>query len=226
MKRSVWSLLLGSAVLLAACTAESDDWRAAQAADTSLAYSHFASQHPDSSHAAEARSRAAARAAAETVVAAPAEPSPASVVPPVALSPPVASAPAAPAPAPAAAAPAPVVPAPAPAAAAPVASTPAQPPTAAPKAPASAPRPVAAKASGFGVQIGAFSTQDKAEAQWRLIEQRHRRELAGATHQVAAGKAGSRPVYRLKVPQASQAAAKDLCRRLSAAGQACVVYHP
>lgn len=226
MKRSIWALLLGSAALLAACTAENDDWRAAQAADTSLAYSHFASQHPDSSHAAEARSRAAARAAAEAVAPAPTEPSPASVVPPVAVSPPAAatSAAVAAAPAPVAVPPAPVVSAPAPGASAPAPVVPAPPPAVPPKAPA--PRPVAAKASGFGVQIGAFSTQDKAEAQWRLIEQRHRRELAGATHQIAAGKAGSRTVYRLKVPQASQVAAKDLCRRLSAAGQACVVYHP
>lgn len=208
MKRSLMVLVLGSAVLLAACTAETDDWRAAQAADTSLAYNHFASQHPDSSHAAEARSRAAARAAAEVVAPTPTEPPPASVVPPVAAAP----APAAAAPAPVAAAPAPVATAPSPAVAA--------------KAPVPAARPAAHKAAGFGVQIGAFSTQDKAEAQWRLIEQRHRRELTGASHQIAAGKAGSRTVYRLKLPQPSQAAAKDLCRRLSAAGQACVVYHP
>ena len=224
MKRSIWALLLGSAVLLAACTAENDDWRAAQAADTSLAYSHFASQHPDSSHAAEARSRAAARAAAEAVVASSAEPTAASVVPPVAV--PQAIAPAtAPSP-PQAAPPQASPPQAAPAQAAPPPAAAVTAPAAVVKPPAPASRPAANKAAGFGVQIGAFSTQDKAEAQWRLIQQRHRRELAGASHQIAAGKAGSRTVYRLKLPQPSQAAAKDLCRRLSAAGQPCVVYHP
>ena len=212
-------LLVGalcSALLLTACSAEKDDWRAAQAADTSLAYSHFVTQHPDSSHVADARTRAAALVATEAAAMTLGDTPASAVVSPAPLD----SAAQAPPPP---VAPAPVVAAVPPAAPLPVAAAPVA-PTAKP-APAVT-KPVAAKGSGYGVQIGAFSSQAKAEAQWQAIEKRFRRELAGSSHQIAAGKAGSKAVFRLKVAQPSQSAAKALCSRLAASGQSCVVYHP
>jgi len=203
--------VLCSALLLTACSGDKDDWRAAQAADTSLAYSHFVSQHPDSSHVADARSRASALAVTEvaamsvgdTPAAAVVSPAPVECAIPVAAAPPaVVAAPAA----------APVQPAPV---------------AASPPKPAAVPgKPGSAKASGYGAQIGAFSSLAQAQAQWQTIEKRFSRELAGSTHQIAEGKAGSKAVFRLKVPQPSQAAAKALCSRLAAGGQSCVVYHP
>lgn len=209
--------VLGSALLLTACSGDKDDWRAAQAADTSLAYSHFVSQHPDSSHVAEARTRASALVVTETaamsvgdtpasavVAPAPADDTMpvAEVQPPVAATPTVVATPAA----------APLQPAPQ-----------AVPP---PKPAAVPGKPSSAKASGYGAQIGAFSSRAKAQSQWQTIEKRYSRELAGSTHQIAEGKAGSKAVFRLKVPQPSQAAAKALCSSLAAGGQSCVVYHP
>lgn len=209
--------VLCSALLLTACSGDKDDWRAAQAADTSLAYSHFINQHPESSHIAAARSRGSALAVTEAAamivgdtpaaaVVAPAPPDDtmpvAAVPPPVAATPTVVAAPAA----------VPLQPAP-------QAVTP-------PKPAAVPSKPSSAKASGYGAQIGAFSSRAKAQAQWQTIEKRYSRELAGSTHQIAEGKAGSKAVFRLKVPQPSQAAAKALCSRLAAGGQSCVVYHP
>ena len=54
-------LLCALSLLLVACGPENDDWRAAQSADTSVAYAHFVAQYPSSSHAGEARQRGAAR---------------------------------------------------------------------------------------------------------------------------------------------------------------------
>ena len=224
-------LILGvlcSALLLTACSGDKDDWRAAQAADTSLAYSHFVSQHPDSSHVAEARSRASALVVTETAAmsvgdtpaSAVVSPAPANDALPVADVPPVAAAAPEVAASPVVAAPTPVVaPAAVPVQPAPQAAAP-------PKQAAVPGKPSAAKASGYGAQIGAFSSRAKAQSQWQTIEKRYSRELAGSTHQIAEGKAGSKAVFRLKVPQPSQAAAKALCSRLAAGGQSCVVYHP
>lgn len=203
--------VLCSALLLTACSGDKDDWRAAQAADTSLAYSHFINQHPESSHIADARSRGSALAVTEaaamivgdTPAAAVVSPAPVEGAILVAAAPPAGVA-------------APVA---APAQPAPVAAPP-------PKPVAVPAKPSPAKASGYGAQIGAFSSLAKAQAQWQTLEKRFSRELAGSSHQIAQGKAGSKAVFRLKVPQPSQAAAKALCSRLAAGGQSCVVYHP
>src|SRR5258708_35388909 len=45
--------------LLAGCSREQQDWRSAEAADTSEAYGGFVEQHPDSELAVQARARLA-----------------------------------------------------------------------------------------------------------------------------------------------------------------------
>jgi cell division septation protein DedD len=53
-----WNAALAAALLtVAGCSAEQQDWRAAEAAGTSEAYKHFLEQHPDSELAAKARER-------------------------------------------------------------------------------------------------------------------------------------------------------------------------
>ncbi|HXY97564.1 MAG TPA: SPOR domain-containing protein [Steroidobacteraceae bacterium] len=53
-----WSAALAAALLtVAGCSAEQQDWRAAEAAGTSEGYQHFLEQHPDSELAAKARER-------------------------------------------------------------------------------------------------------------------------------------------------------------------------
>lgn len=245
------ALLCALSLLLVACGPENDDWRAAQSADTSVAYAHFVAQYPSSSHVAEARQRGAARVEEEAwqqtvhedtlqayqqhVLRFPqgkwlqeARQRMDSFVTAGRTSPPAA----APAPvvAPVAAAvvtPAPVVPEP-------VTN---RPPAVASPAPAPTPAPVPAVAAvakpaavvvqgGYGAQLGAFSAADKGESAWQTIKGRFPGELSSLAHQVVEGKAGATTVFRLQVPQPNAKAARALCAQISARGQACVVYHP
>ena len=50
-------MLAAALLTVAACSAEQQDWRAAEAAGTSEAYKHFLEQHPDSELAGKARER-------------------------------------------------------------------------------------------------------------------------------------------------------------------------
>ena len=53
------ALIVVLAALMAGCSREQQDWRSAEAADTSEAYGRFVEQHPDSELAARARERLA-----------------------------------------------------------------------------------------------------------------------------------------------------------------------
>ena len=53
------ALIVVLAALMASCSREQQDWRSAEAADTSEAYGRFVEQHPDSELAARARERLA-----------------------------------------------------------------------------------------------------------------------------------------------------------------------
>src|SRR5204863_217525 len=55
------ALIVVLAALMASCSREQQDWRSAEAADTSEAYGRFVEQHPDSELAARARERLAQR---------------------------------------------------------------------------------------------------------------------------------------------------------------------
>lgn len=197
--------------------AEDRDWQQAASTDTLEAYEQFVAQHADSKWAQEARVRienfnlaaggqAAAPAPAEGGATAPVAPGvsggAAGAAPPNVVTTP---------PPPAAAKP---VPAPKPAAA----PKPAPKPTA---KPAAAP---AASGSHY-VQLGAFSTRARAEADWRTLQARHAAELAGLKPHYAAGKSQGKPVVRLQVGLASEQRAEALCARLKKHGQACVAVH-
>jgi hypothetical protein len=57
--RAGTAALFAALLAVAACSAEQQDWRSAEAAGTSEAYQHFLEQHPDSELAAKARERVA-----------------------------------------------------------------------------------------------------------------------------------------------------------------------
>ena len=242
-------LAICGATLLQGCSRENDDWRAAQAADTVAAYQQFIHEHPASAHAAEADVRATqllededwrrateddgllayqtfltqhpqsrwtqeARIRIETITlgnavgrtpagALPPAPTPAPAPAPAAVpesAPPVATAPAAPRPAPA---------------------TPTPTPTPTPTA---TPQPNGA--AFYGVQLGAFASESAARSQWTAISGKHAAVLRGHTPRVTAATTASGRLYRLQTATADEPAARELCRVLSAAGQACVVVHP
>jgi cell division septation protein DedD len=95
-------------------------------------------------------------------------------------------------------------------------------------------KPAAAKAqpqaktasSGFGAQLGAYSSRQKAESEWQVAAKRFKAQIGSAKHLILASKVKGKVLYRLQLPQASQAKARALCAHLKAKGQSCVVYHP
>jgi hypothetical protein len=80
---------------------------------------------------------------------------------------------------------------------------------------------------GFGVQLGAFSSEEAAHAEWARLQARHGPELDGLKPQVA--RAASTPgatVYRLQTSVGPEADARAICEVLSQASQPCVVVLP
>jgi hypothetical protein len=111
-------------------------------------------------------------------------------------------------------------PAAAPKATAPAAAPPAPKAVAKPVAPA--PAPAAAPSSGGGsgtIQLGAFSSQAKANAAWKNLAGRFS-FLSGLTQSVVPVQSGDKTLYRLR---ASGGDARDICGRLRTAGESCSV---
>ena len=101
--------------------------------------------------------------------------------------------------------------------------------TATPPAPAAAPAatkaaPNAAPPAGAViVQLGAFGDSAKAEAAWAAFGKRFG-FLAGTNRRIAeANVEGGRKVFRLQAVTANAAAAQQLCAKLKAAGENCLI---
>ena len=222
-------LALAGTLLLAACSHEAADWKAATTADTSEAYQQFLTQHPNSPNAAQARTRvqqlqedhdwqaatsADTREAYEQFVAQHPD-SRWTQEARIRIENFAQSG--------------------APAAGAAVAAAAAGAGAAAGGAGASAgagTRHVAGKGptkshvattgGAHYIQLGAYHSQAGAESQWKRLSARYSRELGTLTPRYVSGKVKSRAVVRLQVAVSSRAQAKSLCTRLRAHGQACV----
>jgi cell division septation protein DedD len=220
--------------LLGACSPEAGDWKKAQSADTVEAYDAFIAKYPQSEFAAQATERTKQLAEErdwQTATAADTAdayqqfltqypegkwaqearvrienfnvmqgPEPASAATPT------------PAPAPQAA---PVLkpepkPAPMPAA------TPA--PSAAPAAAASGP-------AAHRIQLGAFSTEANALAQWQSASGKFS-ELKGLSPLLTATDGGGAKLIRLQAAVRTEADARELCDALKAGGQPCLYVPP
>ncbi len=112
------------------------------------------------------------------------------------------------------------------AAAAPKAAVPAGPAKAG-TAPAAAPKvataPAAAPASGSAmVQLGAFGSEATANGAWGGLTKRFS-YLAGLSKTVVPAAVGGGTVYRLRASAGSAAQANDICTKLKAAGENCIV---
>ena len=100
-------------------------------------------------------------------------------------------------------------------------------------APASdAPKPAAtaaggsaapAASGGVGVQVGAFSSKEAAEAGWTKLGGQAGGALSGVSHRVIAGQADNGTIYRLQAVAPDAAAASALCSKLKGAGISCQV---
>lgn len=80
----------------------------------------------------------------------------------------------------------------------------------------------ATPAGGTGVQVGAYSTREAAEAAWGRMAQQYS-ALSGVPHRVQQGEADIGTVWRLQAVAANPEAASQLCGRLRTAGLACQV---
>lgn len=99
----------------------------------------------------------------------------------------------------------------------------------------SAPKPsvTAARESSDGselpvehrIQLGAFSSREKALEGWRSARERHP-ELQGLVSQVLSGVGANGPIHRLQASVVSETRAREICRALVKSGQACVYVPP
>lgn len=93
--------------------------------------------------------------------------------------------------------------------------------------PASKPASKPAAASGkFAVQLGAFSSEAKANESWQAARTKFPRELGALQSHVAKSKTSAGQLYRLQASVADEARARSLCATLKTRGQACVVVLP
>ena len=189
---------------------EQRDWRLARTTDTAAAYRAFLGAHPSGRWSDEARARLdnlakAAAPAAAPVAAAPADGATAleTRADDDALPPPPPD---------------------------PDAVTP---PSVATSAGATAPAGVAApvrdefagKTVTHRIQLGAFSSRDKALAGWQAARDQHV-ELQGLVPQVVEFKNGAQTMYRLQASVLSEQRAREACKVLVGAGQPCLYVLP
>ncbi|WP_165322735.1 SPOR domain-containing protein [Rhizorhabdus phycosphaerae] len=93
-------------------------------------------------------------------------------------------------------------------------------PVAKPKpAPVAAPAAPSEPTSGSTVQLGAFSSQAKANAAWKTLSGRFS-FLSGLTQSVVPVQSGEKTLYRLR---ASGGNGADICKRLRVAGESCSI---
>ena len=94
-------------------------------------------------------------------------------------------------------------------------------PSAAPVTPpAAALPPTPAAASGGAIQLGAFSSEAKANAAWKALSQRFR-FLQPLTPVILPALSDGKTIYRLRAPAGVNARA--MCGRLTVAGETCLV---
>lgn len=212
------ALGIALACVLAGCSREREDWRSAQTADTVESYEQFLQQHPDSARATEARGRVEQLVEDRDWQAASTADAVAAYQQFLAQHPEgkwsqearirIENLNIAAVPDPA------LAPAPAPDSGAPPVTTPAKPPT----------QP--AQAATFAIQLGAFSTPSAADAHWKQIAGQFKAELGPLSHKVSSAKSSTGDIYRLQAAVPDEQHARDLCARLKAKSQGCVVVLP
>lgn len=219
--RALVTLFAVSLLSLTGCSRERSDWRSAQAADTLESYQQFIDAHPDSARVTSARERLAQlaeqkdwRAAAELDTleayerflaqyprghwAKEARLRADNFAAGSAL--PLAGA----------------------------AAAPAQPPgdssagTGA-MLPDGGPPPLTA---GFGVQLGAFSSPERANEEWKSLTASSAGTLDGLHPRVVVGESGGKTIYRLQAEVRDEAQARAVCGGLKAVNKPCVPVIP
>jgi cell division septation protein DedD len=219
--RALVTLFAIPLLVLAGCSREKSDWRSAQAADSPESYEQFVSAHPDSALVATARERLQQLAEEKDWRAAAAVDSLAAYQQFLAQYPAgkwakeaqvridnFAGAGTATPPSGAAAAPAPVTPASGEGAAIPGAT----------QAPG--------VDSGYGVQLGAFSSAERANEEWKKLQGDAAGLLDGLSPRVVVGEAQGKAIYRLQAEVRDEVQARAICGGLKVARKPCVPVIP
>lgn len=74
---------------------------------------------------------------------------------------------------------------------------------------------------GYGVQLGAFSSEASADREWQRLQGRFGPELSGMSPHIVLASTDSGELYRLQVAAAGEAQARALCNSLKEQAQAC-----
>ena len=92
-----------------------------------------------------------------------------------------------------------------------------------PDAPASTPA-----ASGYGVQLGAFSSAERANEEWKKLQADSAGLLDGLSPRVVVGEAQGKAIYRLQAEVRDEVQARAICGGLKVAKKPCVpvIPHP
>ena len=206
-----------SLLALAGCSREKSDWRSAQAADSPESYQQFVEQHPDSSHVATARERLQQLAEDKDWRAAAAADSIDAYQQFLAQHPAgkwakeaqvridgFADKGGATVAAPSAAAPS----------------------TAMPGEAAVATEVPPTTASGFGVQLGAFSSAERANQEWTRLQGDAAGLLDGLSPRVVVSESAGKTLFRLQAEVRDEAQARAICGGLKVANKPCVPVIP
>ncbi len=97
-------------------------------------------------------------------------------------------------------------------------------------APPAQPSPTLASAwrsdPGFGVQLGAFTSENAATSEWQQLTARFSAQLRGLAPRVVSANTSTGRLFRLQALVADEAAARALCDMLKKQSQACVPVLP
>ena len=215
--RALVTLFAVSLLALSACSREKSDWRSAQAADSPESYEQFIAAHPDSTLTATARERLQQLAEEKDWRAAAGTDTTEAYQQFLAQYPAgkwareaqvridnFASS----------------------AAAAGGATTPATPPASGEGAvlPDTAQPP--ATDSGYGVQLGAFSSAERANEEWKKLQGDTAGLLDGLSPRVVVGESAGKTLYRLQAEVRDEAQARAICGGLKVAKKPCVPVIP
>ncbi len=83
-----------------------------------------------------------------------------------------------------------------------------------------------AGSSGFGVQLGAFSSAERANAEWKKLQVEAKGTLDGLEPRVVVGDASGKAIYRLQAQVRDEAQARAICGGLKVANKPCVPVLP
>ncbi|HTU67959.1 MAG TPA: SPOR domain-containing protein [Steroidobacteraceae bacterium] len=224
--RALVTVFAVSLLSLSGCSREKSDWKSAQAADTAESYQQFVDEHPESTLVTNARERLA-QLAEEKDWRAAAEADTRDAYEKFLAQYPqgkwakeagerVANFGAAPAAAGSAT--------PESANAAPAGATPGATPAGdAAAVPDAGPPPLAGE---FGVQLGAFSSTERANEEWKKLSAGTGGLLDGLSPRVVVGDSGGKTIYRLQAQVRDEAQARAVCGGLKAAKKPCVPVVP